>query len=179
MISDSVSLLPVLRFEVQRSQESSERIDIFKAFVLTIQPLVLRLEEKLVYRFVHLIRTLKVAKVEAEEETLDQAVADLSASLYHPVGIDDPRLAVADHSSRTAYFELLKLQRTQVTVTMFTNADLGERYSKIKKELGLGALVRFENAVIQFDDFVMECAVSYPVPPFLLCCFGNFCSKVV
>ena len=142
----------VLHFSLVRSRDSSDNTTVFRHLELAVSPLSLKIHERVLLRLAHLGHTIKMVATASRDDAGD--ADDLASSLRRQV--DAQMTEVLENSTFVTYFELLRLNKMEITASVQTCADLEPELKQVKRRLGLGALVRFEDAVIHMRDFVLE-----------------------
>ncbi|XP_015598611.1 vacuolar protein sorting-associated protein 13D isoform X2 [Cephus cinctus] len=130
---------PAVHLVAEKLPSKKRNAEIYKHLVLTVKPLCVHLEERLILRlaaFVGAGRSELDAPVDENDFKAQRFISEVSAA----------------HATRY-YFGALKLVPNQVKLSVLTTTKLPPQLQTIKRKLGL-TLIKFEDATIELEPFI-------------------------
>ncbi|XP_046815359.1 vacuolar protein sorting-associated protein 13D isoform X1 [Vespa crabro] len=130
---------PAIQVAVEKLKSKNQNAEIYKHLIVTIKPLCIHLEEKLILKlaaFVGAGRSEMEVPLDENDFKAQRFISEVSAS----------------HAKRY-YFGALKLIPNQVKLSVLTTTKLPSHLQAIKRKLGL-TLIKFEDATIELEPFV-------------------------
>ncbi|KAG7207931.1 hypothetical protein KM043_009519 [Ampulex compressa] len=132
---------PAIHVVAEKLKSKNQNAEIYKHLIVSIKPLCIHLEEKLILKLAAFIGTGKLeleVPVDENDFKAQRFISEVSAA----------------HSKRY-YFGALKLVPNQVKLSVLTTTKLPHHLQAIKRKLGL-TLIKFEDATIELEPFIKK-----------------------
>ena len=130
-------------------------VDICKSFEAELQPLVLRLDERILlelFRFYDACsNNSSQSASELKEHTDDESATEVTALLKAPFFG-----ASSNTVSSSIIFEVLRIKPFTLLASLLTCDNLDPTLLSFKMQRSLGNIVGFQNAAISLDAFMLE-----------------------
>ncbi|XP_029047151.1 vacuolar protein sorting-associated protein 13D isoform X1 [Osmia bicornis bicornis] len=132
---------PAIHVVAEKLKSRSQNAEIYKHVIVTIKPLCIHLEEKLILKLAAFIgagRSELEVPVDENDFKAQRFISEVSAA----------------HAKRY-YFGALKIVPSQVKLSVLTTTKLPRHLQAIKRQLGL-TLIKFEDATIELEPFIKK-----------------------
>ncbi|XP_058818048.1 intermembrane lipid transfer protein Vps13D isoform X2 [Topomyia yanbarensis] len=136
--------LPSLQLNVKLLPSPNTNAIIFEHFILSIRPVAVYLEERLILR---LIKFTGLAKNPVDPTALpDESDYEAQKIVYK----------VLDANVKRFYFGDLQIVPSQIRLSFITASKLAPEFAEVKRNLGF-TFIKFEDAIINFEKFTHKC----------------------
>ncbi|XP_044592109.1 vacuolar protein sorting-associated protein 13D isoform X2 [Cotesia glomerata] len=132
---------PAIEISLEKLPSKNQNAEIYKHLIVTIRPLCVHLEERLILKLAAFLGTNRSdleAPVDENDFKAQRFISEVSAA----------------HAKRY-YFGLLKLVPSLVKLSVLTTTKLPRTLQSIKRKLGL-TLIKFEDASIELEPFIKK-----------------------
>ncbi|XP_012135558.1 vacuolar protein sorting 13D isoform X2 [Megachile rotundata] len=132
---------PAIHVVAEKLKSRNQNAEIYKHVIVTIKPLCIHLEEKLILKLAAFIgagRSELEVPVDENDFKAQRFISEVSAA----------------HAKRY-YFGALKIVPSQVKLSVLTTTKLPRHLQAIKRQLGL-TLIKFEDATIELEPFIKK-----------------------
>ncbi|XP_076758070.1 vacuolar protein sorting 13D isoform X2 [Xylocopa sonorina] len=132
---------PAIHVVAEKLKSKNQNAEIYKHVVVSIKPLCIHLEEKLILKLVAFVgagRSELEVPVDENDFKAQRFISEVSAA----------------HAKRY-YFGALKIVPSQVKLSVLTTTKLPRHLQAIKRQLGL-TLIKFEDATIELEPFIKK-----------------------
>ncbi|XP_043510420.1 vacuolar protein sorting-associated protein 13D isoform X2 [Frieseomelitta varia] len=132
---------PAVHVVAEKLKSKNQNAEIYKHVVVSIKPLCIHLEEKLILKLVAFVgagRSELEAPVDENDFKAQRFISEVSAA----------------HAKRY-YFGALKIVPSQVKLSVLTTTKLPRHLQLVKRQLGL-TLIKFEDATIELEPFIKK-----------------------
>lgn len=132
---------PAIHVVAEKLKSKNQNAEIYKHVVVSIKPLCIHLEEKLILKLVAFVgagRSELEAPVDENDFKAQRFISEVSAA----------------HAKRY-YFGALKIVPSQVKLSVLTTTKLPRHLQLVKRQLGL-TLIKFEDATIELEPFIKK-----------------------
>ncbi|XP_053697242.1 intermembrane lipid transfer protein Vps13D [Sabethes cyaneus] len=138
------SSLSCLQLNVKLLPSPNTNAVIFEHFILSIRPVAVYLEERLILR---LVKFTGLAKSPIDPTALpDESDYEAQKIVYK----------VLDANVKRYYFGDLQIVPSQIRLSFITASKLTPEFAEVKRNLGF-TFIKFEDAIINFDKFTHKC----------------------
>ncbi|XP_058447485.1 intermembrane lipid transfer protein Vps13D isoform X2 [Malaya genurostris] len=142
--SPNRSALSSLQLNVKLLPSPNTNAIIFEHFILSIRPVSVYLEERLILR---LIKFTGLAKSPVDPTALpDESDYEAQKIVYK----------VLDANVKRFYFGDLQIVPSQIRLSFITASKLAPEFAEVKRNLGF-TFIKFEDAIINFEKFTHKC----------------------
>lgn len=132
---------PAIHVVAEKLKSKNQNAEIYKHVVVSIKPLCIHLEEKLILKLVAFVgagRSELEVPMDENDFKAQRFISEVSAA----------------HAKRY-YFGALKIVPSQVKLSVLTTTKLPRHLQAIKRQLGL-TLIKFEDATIELEPFIKK-----------------------
>ncbi|CAD1471583.1 unnamed protein product, partial [Heterotrigona itama] len=132
---------PAIHVVAEKLKSKNQNAEIYKHVVVSIKPLCIHLEEKLILKLVAFVgagRSELETPVDENDFKAQRFISEVSAA----------------HAKRY-YFGALKIVPSQVKLSVLTTTKLPRHLQLVKRQLGL-TLIKFEDATIELEPFIKK-----------------------
>ncbi|XP_078044296.1 vacuolar protein sorting 13D isoform X1 [Augochlora pura] len=132
---------PAIHLVTEKLRSKNQNAEIYKHVIVSIKPLCIHLEEKLILKLAAFIgagRSELEVPVDENDFKAQRFISEVSAA----------------HAKRY-YFGALKIVPSQVKLSVLTTTKLPRHLQAIKRQLGL-TLIKFEDATIELEPFIKK-----------------------
>ncbi|XP_055550000.1 intermembrane lipid transfer protein Vps13D isoform X2 [Wyeomyia smithii] len=142
--SPNRSSLSSLQLNIKLLPSPNTNAIIFEHFILSIRPVAVYLEERLILR---LVKFTGLAKSPIDLTALpDESDYEAQKIVYK----------VLDANVKRYYFGDLQIVPSQIRLSFITASKLAPEFAEVKRNLGF-TFIKFEDAIINFDKFTHKC----------------------
>ncbi|XP_043601959.1 vacuolar protein sorting-associated protein 13D isoform X2 [Bombus pyrosoma] len=132
---------PAIHIVAEKLKSKNQNAEIYKHVVVSIKPLCIHLEEKLILKLVAFVgagRSELEVPMDENDFKAQRFISEVSAA----------------HAKRY-YFGALKIVPSQIKLSVLTTTKLPRQLQIIKRQLGL-TLIKFEDATIELEPFIKK-----------------------
>ncbi|XP_071874811.1 vacuolar protein sorting 13D isoform X1 [Bombus fervidus] len=132
---------PAIHMVAEKLKSKNQNAEIYKHVVVSIKPLCIHLEEKLILKLVAFVgagRSELEVPMDENDFKAQRFISEVSAA----------------HAKRY-YFGALKIVPSQIKLSVLTTTKLPRQLQIIKRQLGL-TLIKFEDATIELEPFIKK-----------------------